>query len=236
MATVVKETGQAQAIREMFSRLAPFYDLGNRVLSLGQDQLWRCHAASLAQPDKPGLVLDIAAGTGDLALAVAGLGSHVIALDFCSEMVDLGVKKSKRSRRGCKVSFVLGDALHLPFPGDTFDAITIGFGIRNIPDLPRCLNEIKRVLKSGGRLVILELFQPVKGRGTAIQGYYLKNLVPTIGHWLTGQGIAYQYLTRSIHRFASAKDMGVSLENVGLNQVRILRLSMGAAMIHMATK
>lgn len=236
MALGVKAPGQAQAIRDMFARLAPHYDLGNRVLSLGQDQSWRRYVVRLAQPAKPGLVLDLATGTGDLALALARRGNRVIGLDFCGEMVGRGVLKAERSPWRGKVDFVLGDAIHLPFPSNTFDAVTMGFALRNISELSRSFAEIHRVLKGGGRLVILELYRPTCRLAAVIHGYYLKHWVPVIGRWLSGQSAAYQYLARSIFQFPPAEDIRAPLEAVGLGQIKTFRLALGAAVVHLAIK
>lgn len=197
---------------------------------------WRRYAASLAQPDGPGLLLDVATGTGDLGLASARRGSRVVALDFCTEMAGLALDKAKRAGASKKIEFLLGDALNLPFPRDIFHAVTIGFGIRNIPQLARCLAELKRVLRPGGRLVTLELFRPESGLAAAVHGFYLDRVVPLMGSWLSGQRSAYEYLSNSIRRFASVEDFTAALEEAGLSQVEVFRLGAGAAAVHLAIK
>lgn len=233
---MVREAERRDGVRNMFARLAPRYDMGNRVLSLGQDVRWRRYAARLAQADGPGLVLDVATGTGDLGLAFARRGSRVVALDFCTEMAGLALDKARRDGARKRIEFLLGDALNLPFPRDMFDAVTIGFGIRNIPELLRCLSELKRVLRPGGRLVTLELFKPVGGVAAAVHGFYLDHVVPVIGSWLSGQRDAYDYLSSSIRRFASTGEFTSILEEAGLSQVEVFRLGAGAAAVHLAIK
>ncbi|MBI4287278.1 MAG: ubiquinone/menaquinone biosynthesis methyltransferase [Chloroflexi bacterium] len=218
----------------MFSRLAPRYDLGNRVLSLGLDSSWRRSAARLAQPGRPGLVLDVATGTADLALAVARLGSRVVALDFCEEMLQVGMGKGRKAGPGVDVAFLLGDALSLPFPLDTFDAVTIGFGMRNIPDLARYLAEVRRVLKPGGRLVTLELYPPA--HGSRAHRWYLKHVVPGVGGLLSGQGVAYEYLHSSIRQFSTPEELRDSLRDAGFGAIEIVPLHLRAAMVHLAIK
>lgn len=236
MSPIGSEEAREDGVRKMFACLAPRYDVGNRVLSLGQDMRWRRYAARLAQADGPGLVLDVAAGTGDLGLALAKLGSRVVALDFCTEMAGLALNKTRRLGERGKIEFLLGDALNLPFPRDIFGAVTIGFGIRNIPELPRCLVELKRVLRPGGRLVTLELFGPQGGLAAAAHGFYLDHVVPFIGSWLSGQRAAYDYLSSSIRRFASIEDFSAALEEAGFSRVEFFRLGAGAAAVHLAIK
>jgi len=209
----------------MFAGIAPRYDLGNRVLSLGLDRVWRRRAAAAAVVGPGHRALDVCAGTGDLAFDLARRGANVVAADFCEEMVARG--KSKAGRRGVPVSFVVADALALPFANGTFDAVTIAFGLRNLVDPEAGLREMARVLRRGGRLVVLEFAQP---RGWLLKrayGLYARTLLPRLGGWITGSRAAYEYLPRTVFAFASAEGVGRALGAAGMGGVEVGRWSGG---------
>jgi len=199
-----------EGVRTMFDRIAPVYDVMNRVMTVGLDVRWRKLAAAAAV--RPGdRVLDAACGTGDLAIADLRAGaSKVTGLDFSEEML-------ARARRKAPLDWVQGDMLALPFADGTFDAATVGFGVRNVADLELSLRELRRVLRPGARLAILEITQP---RGVLRHFFHLwfDKIVPLLGKVLPG-GSAYTYLPESVKRFPDADALAVLLRENGFAQV-----------------
>ena len=199
-----------EGVRTMFDRIAPVYDVMNRVMTVGLDVRWRKLAAAAAV--RPGdRVLDAACGTGDLAIADLRAGaSKVTGLDFSEEML-------ARARRKAPLDWVQGDMLALPFADGTFDAATVGFGVRNVADLELSLRELRRVLRPGARLAILEITQP---RGVLRHFFHLwfDKIVPLLGKVLPG-GSAYTYLPESVKRFPDADALAVLLRENGFGQV-----------------
>ncbi|HEV8459545.1 MAG TPA: class I SAM-dependent methyltransferase [Gaiellaceae bacterium] len=199
-----------EGVRTMFDRIAPVYDVMNRVMTAGLDVRWRKLAAAAAV--RPGdRVLDAACGTGDLAIADLKAGaSKVTGLDFSEEML-------ARARRKAPLDWVQGDMLALPFAEGTFDAATVGFGVRNVADLELSLRELHRVLRPGGRLAILEITQP---RGALRHFFHLwfDKIVPLLGKVLPG-GSAYTYLPASVRRFPDADALAVLLRENGFGHV-----------------
>ena len=199
-----------EGVRTMFDRIAPVYDVMNRVMTVGLDVRWRKLAAAAAV--RPGdRVLDAACGTGDLAIADLRAGaSKVTGLDFSEGML-------ARARRKAPLDWVQGDMLALPFADGTFDAATVGFGVRNVADLELSLRELRRVLRPGGRLAILEITQP---RGVLRHFFHLwfDKIVPLLGKVLPG-GSAYTYLPESVKRFPDADALAVLLRENGFAQV-----------------
>ncbi|MBI2915102.1 MAG: bifunctional demethylmenaquinone methyltransferase/2-methoxy-6-polyprenyl-1,4-benzoquinol methylase UbiE [Firmicutes bacterium] len=222
-------------VREMFSRIAPVYDLMNRVLSLHQDVRWR-RVTALAAGVGPGdMVLDVATGTGDLILALARLvspGGQVVGVDFCPDMLRLARKKLERSPYLGMCELLEADAMDLPFDDGRFDAVTIGFAMRNVPSIERCLREMRRVTRSGGRVLCLELSQPEFPVLRQLHSIYLSRLVPAlgwIGHRRRGP---YDYLPRSIRSFPDKETLATMMRGVGLRGVRYVSLSSGIAAVH----
>ena len=218
----------------MFGRIASRYDRGNRVLSLGRDQAWRRIAVQLLKPAPTDRVLDIGAGTGDLSLALAGKAGSVVALDFSLPMLHLGAAKVAHAE--ALVSCVAGDALRLPFPNESFDAVATAFTVRNLASMERGFTEFLRVLRPGGRLVVLEFTRPASRLVTAVYKPYLSLVLPRIGGRLTGDRSAYRYLAASINSFATAKEMGNLLSGAGFQEVRWRLLNWGTVAIHLGTK
>jgi len=196
----------SEQVRAMFSSIAPRYDVANLVLSLGVDRSWR-RAAVRESEARPGArVLDCATGTGDLALAMrraVGRGGLVVGTDFCEPM--LAPAREKASREGLgDVRFEVADALALPYPDGSFDVASIAFGIRNVDDPVRCLREMSRVVRPGGRVVVLEFGQP-RGAFGALYRLYARQLMPRIGGLLTGNRSAYEYLPRTAAAFPAGE-------------------------------
>jgi demethylmenaquinone methyltransferase / 2-methoxy-6-polyprenyl-1,4-benzoquinol methylase len=222
------ETGRLEpdAVRTMFDRIAPVYDAMNRVMTAGLDRRWRRIAAEAVV--RPGdRVLDAACGTGDLALAGARAGGKVIGLDFSPAML------ARARRKGPQLEWVRGDALALPFEAASFDAATIGFGVRNLDDLEAGLRELRRVLRAGGRLGVLELARP-RGALRLFYSLWFDRIVPLLGRVLPG-GAAYTYLPASVRRFPPPEELARLLERVGFGAVGYRTFAGGIVALHTAT-
>ena len=223
----------AAVISRMLGAIADRYDLMNRVMTLGMDGRWRREAADIAQVSDGDTVLDVAAGTGDLtleiALRVAPHGS-VTGLDFTPQMLDLAEDKS-RGRR-LPVTFELGDALALPFPADSFAAVTCAFGLRNFTDRARALAEMVRVVRHGGRVVILELTPP----SNPLARQYMDQVVPRLGQLIARAREAYTYLPESVQDFPDAQSLGRMMQEAGLRKVTYRLLNVGTVALHWGTK
>jgi demethylmenaquinone methyltransferase/2-methoxy-6-polyprenyl-1,4-benzoquinol methylase len=216
-----------EGVRSMFDRIAPVYDLMNRAMTAGLDVRWRSLAAAAAV--RPGdRVLDAACGTGDLALADlrAGAGS-VTGIDFSPRMLE----RARRKHAG--IEWVEGDVLALPFAAASFDAATIGFGIRNVADLDRALRELRRVLRGGGRLAVLEITRP-RGLLAAPLRLWFDQVVPRLGRLVPG-GEAYTYLPASVRRFPPAEELAELLRGVGFEGVSTRLLAGSIVSLHTGT-
>lgn len=224
-----------RAVREMFAKIAPWYDLINRLMSWGQDNRWRRVAASLAYPGR-GRVLDVATGTGDIALELARYTDSVVGLDLCPEMLSRGHLKTEKKGLRSSVDFIVGDALALPFSDNSFDCALNGFALRNVSDINIFLAELRRVLKPGGRVVCLELVKPASGIVGTFYRFYLNNVVPVLGCWLSGDGKAYRYLPDSVGNFLSVAEFQKIMEEVGFRRVGSERLNLGTIAVHFGVK
>lgn len=222
-------------VKELFARISPRYDLLNRVMSWGLDTKWRRLVARAGQTG-PDHALDVATGTGDLALELARQGSRVTALDFCPEMMALAQGKARRQGLEKSIDFVLGDALKLPFPDNSFDRATSGFVLRNVADIFLCLQEMRRVVRPGGRVLVLELTHPPAGPIALTYQFYLNVLLPRLGSWISGHGDAYAYLPRSLASFPAAPGLKALMEKAGLYQVSYIRLGLGTVALHVGLK
>jgi demethylmenaquinone methyltransferase/2-methoxy-6-polyprenyl-1,4-benzoquinol methylase len=212
------------AVRSMFDRIAPVYDAMNRVMTMGLDLRWRrLGARAVVRPGDA--VLDAACGTGDFAVADlrAGAGT-VVGLDFSPRMLE------RARRKAPQVEWVEGDLLALPFEDARFDAATIGFGVRNVADLERALRELRRVLRPGGRVAILEITQP-RGPLRPFYSLWFDRLVPLLGKALPG-GSAYTYLPASVKRFPSAEGLAALMGEAGFDGVRFRLLAGSIVALH----
>ncbi len=227
-------TQKRSYVRNMFARIAPRYDTLNRVMTLGMDQMWRVRAARLAVAAQTApLVLDLATGTGDFAIALQGISpqAHVVGLDLVPEMLERASKKDGVAR----VPLLAGDALDLPFPANTFDAITSAFMLRNVISLERAFVEMRRVAKPGARIVALEITQPRLPLWSALYKFYFFRLVPLLGGALSDRE-AYRYLPESLARFVDAPTLVKIMRDAGLQDVRYELLNLGTVAIHSGTK
>jgi demethylmenaquinone methyltransferase/2-methoxy-6-polyprenyl-1,4-benzoquinol methylase len=222
----------------MFGRIAPSYDLLNHVLSMGIDWFWRRIAANQARLKAGDRALDVASGTGDLAFELAkrvGAGGSVVGLDIARPMLVLGHQKSVR-RGERRVDHHWGDAMSLPYADGSFQAATMAFGGRNVPDLTGAFREMCRVLGPGGRLVFLELNRPKLWGFRHVFDWYFHTFSPLVGGLVSGDRAAYEYLPRSVDKFEAPEDITRCLEAAGLERIRVHSLVFGVALIHVGVK
>jgi demethylmenaquinone methyltransferase/2-methoxy-6-polyprenyl-1,4-benzoquinol methylase len=219
------ETGTLapEGVRTMFDRIAPVYDLMNRLMTAGLDRRWR--RLTVAAAVRPGdRVLDVCCGTGDLAVEASRAGGEVTGLDFSPRMLE-------RARRKLHtVAWVEGDALELPFADESFDAATVGFGVRNLADLERGLQELRRVLRRGGRVAVLEITRP-KGPLRHFYALWFDRIVPLLGKALPG-GAAYTYLPASVRRFPGPEELAAMLADAGFAEPRFRLFAGGIVALH----
>ncbi|MCX8007213.1 MAG: bifunctional demethylmenaquinone methyltransferase/2-methoxy-6-polyprenyl-1,4-benzoquinol methylase UbiE [Coriobacteriia bacterium] len=226
----------AERVRGIFSRLAPRYDAFNLVSSFGLDRLWRRVAVRMARLDPGSEVLDLAAGTGDLTLALArhGRPKSVLSTDFVDEMLEVGRRKAERYQGPCQISFAHADAQSLPFADASFDVVTIAFGVRNLPDRASNFREVRRVLKPGGRYVILEFSRPPFGPFRALYHAYLRWVIPALGALIAGDRASFEYLNASIRAFPRQEELAQELREAGFRTVVWRNLSGGIVAVHVA--
>jgi demethylmenaquinone methyltransferase / 2-methoxy-6-polyprenyl-1,4-benzoquinol methylase len=221
------ESGQlaADAVRRMFDRIAPVYDAMNRTMTAGLDRRWRRLTAEATV--RPGdIVLDACCGTGDLAIAAARRGGKVTGLDFSPAMLE------RARRKAPQIEWIEGDLLSLPFGDESFDSATVGFGVRNVEDLGRSIEELRRVLRPGGRLGILEITRP-RGLLAPFYRLWFDGVVPLLGKLLPG-GSAYTYLPASVRRFPGPQELAAMIEAAGFRNVRVRLLAGGIIALHTA--
>ena len=236
-------------IRQMFSRIARRYDLMNWLMTLGRDQAWRRLAARELRLPPGGLCLDLATGTGDLALAVreACPGAQVVGVDFSLAMLQVAQRKVGMKRMvgaaaqlppqpSWQIDFAAGDALRLPFADEQFDGLINGFLLRNVVDLSRALAEMRRLVKPGGRVVCLELTHPQAPLFRQLFHFYFYRVVPLIGGIVAGDRRAYSYLPDSLTAFPAAEPLRQLMLAAGFREVRYRRLMLGTVAVHVATR
>lgn len=224
-------------VREMFDAIAPRYDLLNSVLSLRLHHGWRRAAVRQAALKMGDRALDVCTGTGDLAFELAravGASGAVDATDFSEPMLELGRRKA--SQRGVAVRFAWADTQSLPFADATFDAVTVGFGIRNVADIEAGLAEMARVVRPGGRVVILEFAQPRAPLFGWLYGLYSNRILPAVGGLVSGKRSAYTYLPASVAAFHSREALASRMERAGLGDIRVTDLCLGVVAIHRGVK
>ena len=223
-------------VEDMFDNIAPKYDLLNHVLSMKIDVLWRNNLVKWMRKDHPKLVLDVATGTGDLAIAVQkGLEAEVVGLDLSQQMLNVGIDKIKKINLSDKITMVKGDAENLTFEDNKFDAVSVAFGVRNFENLEKGLAELRRVVKENGSVFILE-FSKVEGFLGPFYMFYFKNILPQIGKLVSKDNRAYTYLPDSVNAFPFGEKMKNILLNTGFKKVEYKKLSLGIATIYKATK
>jgi demethylmenaquinone methyltransferase/2-methoxy-6-polyprenyl-1,4-benzoquinol methylase len=224
-------------IEAMFGAISGRYDLMNRLMTTGLDGRWRRLAAAQAALEPGDEALDACCGTGDLAFSLteACPACEVIGLDFTPAMLDRARQKAAARERGGRPApreFVAGDLLALPFEDGRFSAVTVGWGVRNVPDVPRAFAEMARVTRPGGRVVCLESTMPPDGAGKLFHAVWMGRVVPLLGRIVTGDPSAYAYLPASVAAFPRADELAAIMAHAGLTNVRYRRLGLGAVAVH----
>lgn len=225
-------------IQEMFGTIAPRYDFLNRLLSLGIDRRWRTKAVRLLKYQDGSRILDVATGTGDVALEIARTtppSVKITGADFCQEMIELGQAKVAASPYAGRIDFRVAPCEDLPFPNNTFDSVTIAFGIRNVVDRKLGLAEMWRVLQPGGRMIILEFSTPRSQLFRQIYYFYFRRLLPMIGG-LFSRYNAYKYLPDSVLEFPSHEEFSRMIADAGFKNIHIHELTFGIATIYAGEK
>lgn len=231
------ETSKKEEVATMFNNISKRYDFLNHFLSLGIDKLWRKKAIRQLKAVQPKSVLDIATGTGDFAIAALKLDpDEVIGVDISQGMLDVGIEKMKRKGYDDVISLKLGDSEKLPFDDNRFDALTVGFGVRNYENLEQGLSDMLRVLKPGGKAVILEFSKPKKFPIKQLFGFYSKRVIPFLGRTISKDRRAYEYLPESVEAFPEGEAFTAIMTATGYQNVEAMIVSGGIATIYSGTK
>lgn len=238
------KTEQAHRVREMFAAIASRYDLLNHLLSVNIDKRWRRRVARLLHASLPvegsaaprrARILDVACGTGDLSFTLFESGeARIVGVDFCRPM--LQIANSKAAKRGFEVPFIEGDALALPFRDGSFEAATIAFGLRNLTTVETGFAELLRVLKPGGKLIVLEFSKPTTPILRSIFRFYFTRVLPLFGGLISGSKSAYQYLPESVSRFPDQNELASMMRRAGFEEVTFQNLSGGIAALHLGMR
>lgn len=216
-------------VHALFNQIAPRYDLLNRLLSFGQDQLWRKKVVTFLPQHSDLHVLDLATGTADLALILVRHSKrvvHVMGVDMAAEMLRLGQEKIEKAGLNACIDLQTGDAHHLAFKNNSFDVVTVAFGLRNMPRKEQALSEMMRVLKTGGRLIILEFSMPKNPIIKTLYLFYFRHILPKIGGFISGDYDAYRYLNQSVETFSSKE----------IDSMDVYPLCFGVATIYVSDK
>lgn len=230
------DAGKKREVEEMFDNIAPKYDLLNHVLSMKIDVLWRNNLVNWLLKDDPKIILDVATGTGDLAIALQKkTKGEVVGLDLSQQMLNVGIEKIKKINLAEQISMQKGDAENLPFEDNKFDAVTVAFGVRNFENLEKGLSELRRVVKDNKSVYILE-FSKVEGFLGPFYQFYFKNILPQIGKLVSKDTRAYTYLPDSVNAFPFGEKMKNILVETGFKTVEYRKQSFGIATIYKATK
>jgi len=234
------EQEASRQVREMFTRIAPRYDLLNHLLSGQMDRLWRARAARELKPvlDRPdALVLDLCCGTGDLAFSLARKAkARIVGADFSHTMLVYARDKAANVSEWSAVRFFEADALRLPLADGSFDLVTTAFGFRNLANYEDGLRELFRILKPGGNLAILEFTEPVPGFLGDAYRFYTRRVLPTIGGLISGDKEAYAYLPKSVKRFLLPDELSALMISVGYHPVRCRLMTLGSVALHIAAR
>lgn len=242
MSTVVPDKSNPDSkkvqVESMFDSIAPKYDVLNHTLSLNIDKIWRRKVARMARKCAPKAVLDVATGTCDLAIAVARKAhpQSITGVDLSEEMLNVGRAKVQKTNLSGIISLQKGDAENLPFADNTFDAITVAFGVRNFENLEAGLREMLRVLKPGGNCIILEFTMPRRFPIKQLYNFYFRRILPLIGRAVSSNQVAYTYLPESVKAFPQYADFMEIMIRCGYHSARCRTLSMGIAAIYIGMK
>jgi demethylmenaquinone methyltransferase/2-methoxy-6-polyprenyl-1,4-benzoquinol methylase len=231
------EKGKKEQVAGMFDNIAPKYDFLNHFLSFGIDKLWRRKAIRLIKPFAPSAVLDVATGTGDLAIEALKTGAlKITGIDISTEMLEIGRRKIKQLSLDHQITLQQGDSEALDFADASFDAVTVAFGVRNFEDLPGGLSEIHRVLRKGGVACILEFSKPKKFPFKQLYSFYSFHILPFIGRIVSNDQSAYRYLPESVDGFPDGKEFLNHLREAGFVKTSEHRQTFGVATIYTAIK
>jgi len=226
-----------QQVEAMFNSIAPKYDFLNRFLSLGIDKGWRKKAIQSIGDINPKYILDVATGTADLAIAALKLNPiKVIGIDISALMLKVGEDKIAQQKLTDKIELIKGDSEQLPFADETFDAITVAFGVRNFENLQKGLNEMQRVLKTGGKIAVLEFSKPKSFPFKQLYNFYFKNILPTWGGFISNNKDAYTYLPESVQHFPEGKQFVAFLHQAGFKEAKVQLLTFGICSLYIALK
>jgi demethylmenaquinone methyltransferase/2-methoxy-6-polyprenyl-1,4-benzoquinol methylase len=229
--------GKKDQVEEMFDNIASNYDFLNHLLSMGIDITWRKKAIKIIGKLNPKVILDVATGTGDFALEANSLQpERIVGLDISEEMLNVGRKKIIQKKLGNVIEMVKADSEAMPFEDNTFDAITVGFGVRNFAHLEVGLGEMLRVLKPGGQVAIIEISQPDKFPIKQIYSIYFKHILPAVGKLVSKDARAYTYLPESVTHFAQGQEFADILTKVGFKNATSTPLTFGTASLYIASK
>lgn len=229
---------QRAAVERMFSAIAPRYDFLNRLLSAGRDRVWRREAVRATALPADGLLLDVCAGTADIALEAARQyrEARIVGVDFSSPMIALGRHKVKGTGLDRRIQLFVAAAENLPFPDAAFDAAAVAFGLRNVPDRRQGLSEMRRILRPGGRAVILEFTTPPGRLFRGIYLWYFHRVLPTVGRLISGHRSAYSYLPNSVAEFPSPSELARWMTEIGFREVDWRHLTGGIVAIHVGRR
>ena len=231
------ELGKKEQVAKMFDNISEDYDGLNRVISLGIDVSWRKKVVKLVGENNPQQILDIATGTGDLALMMAKLNpKKITGLDISAGMLEVGKQKITKANLSEKIEMIVGDSENMPFNDNTFDAITVSFGVRNFENLDKGLTEILRVLKPGGKFVVLETSNPTKFPFKQGYKFYTNFILPVIGKIFSKDKVAYSYLSESANSFPFGEAFNNILQKNGFKSAKNLPVTFGVASIYTALK
>lgn len=232
-----ENVSKKEQVARMFDNISGNYDFLNHFLSLGIDRGWRKKAVKLLKPVAPKLMLDVATGTGDFAIQALDLNpTKVIGVDISEGMLEVGRKKMVAKGLESKIELQTGDSENLPFPDNNFDAVTVGFGVRNFENLEKGLREINRVMKPGAVLVVLEFSRPKSFPFKQIYNLYFKSILPKIGRWVSRDKAAYTYLPESVEAFPDGNDFIKILQETGFKNTACKPLTFGISSIYSAQK
>lgn len=232
-----EKSGKKDQVAKMFDNISHRYDFLNHFLSLGIDKIWRKKAISLLKANPPALLLDVATGTGDFALQALELNpKKIVGIDISEGMLEAGRKKIRAKSLENRIELKYADSENLPFAENSFDAVTVAFGVRNFENLEKGLQEIFRVLKPGGRIIVLEFSQPRRFPFKQIYNFYFSTILPRVGRLISSDKAAYTYLPESVKAFPDGENFMVILRHVGFKSTQCKALTFGISSIYSAAK
>jgi demethylmenaquinone methyltransferase/2-methoxy-6-polyprenyl-1,4-benzoquinol methylase len=234
---IESSASKKEQVGSMFDDISPKYDLLNRVLSMGIDTIWRTRVVNILSKGKPEKILDVATGTADLAIALRKTGAkQIIGADISEGMLRVGREKIKEKGLDSLISLEYGDSENLKYDSDTFDAVTVAFGARNFENLQKGLSEMRRVLKPGGTIAVLEFSQPQKFPFRQLYHFYFHNVLPVVGRLVSKNSSAYTYLPESVSVFPYGQKFVQILQETGFKNCTCIGLTFGIASIYIGNK